>query len=131
MTNEEFIMEVLRLTSFDLCEAIWWRTDTEYAPLTIFVNCSDLFWWASVDSERLTPENIDVFRRSIEDMREIGEVHLGPLLFCARVRGMRPQGAYYEHFTRKAHELFNAAGPERETGLGNPKPNTLARGETK
>lgn len=42
------------------------------------------------------------------------------LLFSARSRGMRPQGAYYKLFPRDTWELFDACGPEREVGVGNP-----------
>lgn len=41
-------------------------------------------------------------------------------LFCARVRGERPQGACYSRYPQELWPLFDAVGPERETGLGNP-----------
>ena len=40
----------------------------------------------------------------------------GPLLFCCRVRGMRPQGAALRSIPKPLWPLFDAAGPER-----NPK----------
>jgi hypothetical protein len=43
-------------------------------------------------------------------------------LFVARVRNMRPQGAAYKvRYPEEIWGLFNAAGPEREVGLGNPR----------
>jgi hypothetical protein len=41
-------------------------------------------------------------------------------LFAARVRGVRPQGASYSLYPRATWPLFDACGPKRETGLGNP-----------
>lgn len=43
-------------------------------------------------------------------------------LFCARVRGERPQGAAYKvRYPEELWPLFDAAGPEREVGFGNPR----------
>lgn len=43
-------------------------------------------------------------------------------LFAARARKMRPQGAAYKvRYPEPLWESFNAAGPEREVGLGNPR----------
>lgn len=41
-------------------------------------------------------------------------------LFAARVREMRPQGACYKGYPKDLWPLFDACGPERETGMGNP-----------
>lgn len=113
----DFVMRVFRATAFDHCEDIWWRTDDEYAPLSIFVTCNDLFWWATADSELVTPDNIDVLEQAYRD----SEDH-GGLLFCCRVRRMRPQGPYYKYFDENEKQLFDACGPEREVGIGNPSP---------
>lgn len=52
----DFLLRVMDvLAKIDSTDAIWWRTDGEYAPVTIFVNCSDLFWWAHADVEEVTP----------------------------------------------------------------------------
>jgi hypothetical protein len=40
-------------------------------------------------------------------------------LFVCRERKMRPQGAVYPE-DRRFWPLFDACGPEREVGLGNP-----------
>ncbi|UVG35196.1 hypothetical protein SEA_CECE_190 [Microbacterium phage Cece] len=47
------------------------------------------------------------------------EAALGDL-FAARVRKLRPQGACYSRYPEELWPLFNEAGPERETGFGNP-----------
>jgi hypothetical protein len=108
-------------------ELLWWRTDGEYAPVTFFVMCSDLFWWATCDSIRLTPENIGALEQATRDCLEADRVVGGvdaPLLFCCRVRGMRPQGAYYGRIEKSLWHLFDACGPRRDvstSAFGNPK----------
>lgn len=43
-------------------------------------------------------------------------------LFAARVRSMRPQGAAYKvRYDKSIWPLFDACGPEREIGMGNPR----------
>ena len=109
-------------------DSLFWRTDEEYAPLALSANCNDLFFWGCSDGEDITTDNIHILEQSYADMQAAGiaagEKHYNAgnahLLFCARVRGMRPQGAYYKYFDPYEAELFNACGPERETGFGNP-----------
>ena len=119
----QFVMHVLNLASkHDLCTAIWWRTDGEYAPITFFVNCDDLFYWGCADAEKITPENIDSLEQSIIDAGAIckhGEELYGIELWCSRMRHMRPQGACYP-LDRELWPLFDECGPERALGLGNP-----------
>jgi len=130
----EFIRSILSLGDGfndygDLWESIWWRTDPEYAPVTFFVNCNDVFYWACADCETITPDNLPLLIQSVKDVRsqlaptdvnqfieeyECGS--LGAMLFCCRVRGMRPQHPQLEHIDQKFQHLFLACGPER-----NPK----------
>ena len=76
---------------------LWWRTDKEYAPVTLLVNCNDVFFWGCSDCERLTPENIGQLERALEDARaadpKMGGIH-ADILWIARERKQRPQGAY-------------------------------------
>lgn len=52
-------------------------------------------------------------------------------LFAARVRGMRPQGAAYTFYPPETWPLFDACGPEREIGFGNPyRPGEYKREKT-
>jgi hypothetical protein len=44
----------------------------------------------------------------------------GAELFCARVRKMRPQGAWYAYCPEAEWPLFDACGPERGVDAGNP-----------
>lgn len=137
----EFICRVLSLLDEfafyqygDFDECIWWRTDDEYAPITFFVKCNDLFYWACADCEKLTPDNIDRLFIAIADIRKalgfpeklpkergsslsldswqsIG--HLASILFCARERKMRPQLPYYKSIPEQLHSLFDACGEPR------------------
>lgn len=108
------------------------RTDTK----TVAVNCSDIFFWGCADAEYIEGlDDLQLFRQSMKDIAEIEGNKCftnGPELYCARKRQERPQGAYYKYIrsldsgpeaeekTKKIQALFNAAGPEREVGLGNP-----------
>lgn len=124
----EFTLRVLRAfggVRDDLAETddLWWRTDGEYAPVTFFVKCSDVFEWGCADLEQITPENIHVLEQATKDCEgamKFGAVYAG-ILFCCRVRGMRPQGAIYDHYDKGMWHLLDAAGPPREVGFGNPR----------
>lgn len=114
MNQEELIKEFLRITSEYECHSgeLYWNKDLEF-----WIVCSDLFAWALADLEKVTPEDFPEFKKALEDAG--GDD--GPLLYCCRKRGMRPQGAFYNHFDKENWPLFDACGPERETGIGNPK----------
>jgi len=121
-----FVLRVLQITGVfagELCGDIYWRTDGEYAPVTFWIGCNDLFDWGSADSEQITPENLPILERSIADATascEVGRAYASTL-FCCRVRGMRPQGACYPK-EKALWPLLDACGPERKVGFGNPYP---------
>lgn len=102
------------------CDYLWWHSHGEAAPIKLMVNCNDLFWWATADSEEITPENVHIFEQCITDLLAIPRpgyepnAHAAATLFCCRVRGMRPQTPYYKYIDKEYHELFNACGPERK-----------------
>lgn len=112
---ERLVIRILTAVGFDNCDDIWWRTDGEYAPISIFAKCNDLFFWGCADCERITAENIDAFEQAYKESPENGV-----LLFCCRVRKMRPQGAYYKYISDDEKHLFDACGEQREVGFGNP-----------
>ena len=125
MTDSElltFLLRALRATAFDFCDIFFWRTDGEYAPVSLFVKCNDLFYWGCADGEPLTPNNIHLLEQSIADCKaadpKFGYPY-APELFCCRARGERPQGCCYPE-NRDLWPLFDACGPERAVGLGNP-----------
>jgi hypothetical protein len=130
----DFVYRVMRI--FDGFEgpprnAVWWRTDEpQYDPLTFLVNCNDLFYWGCADAEVITEENIAGLEQAVADMKAVGakddkgrdeDWYDAHLLWVCRVRGMRPQGAYYKHLTQAFWPLFDACGPERTAQIGNPK----------
>jgi hypothetical protein len=130
MKDAAFILRVLQATGFDDCDTIWWRTDGEYAPITFFVNCNDTFWWGTADCEEITPENLPLFEQTLADEKAVtgyhGAIWVGAL-FAARVRQMRPQGAAYPKEQPGLWPLFDACGPPRQTGFGNPYPSPMAQ----
>jgi hypothetical protein len=124
------------LDDADCHDGFWWRAnEPQYEPFKILINCNDLFYWACADCEEVTPENLDVLEGALRDIRVFYERwyrHKGDkaneppfvsmsdalLLFCCRVRNMRPQGAWYDAFPPGVDALFDAAGPEREAPGG-------------
>jgi len=80
-----------------------------------YIDCSDLFFWGMAEGEDI---ELEAFNQAVDDCN--GNLPVGSLLYCARQREMRPQGAYYSYFPEELWELFDACGPEREVGFGNP-----------
>lgn len=128
MENQDWTLEnILRLLSiFDECKGggytddIWWRTDSQYAPVTFFVNCNDLFAWGCSDCETVLPSDLDDIQKAVNDCNKNKEDRLGvhgSLLWVARKRKLRPQKAYYKSFTEVEKILFDACGP-KETQYG-------------
>jgi hypothetical protein len=116
----------LRVLTFirrkDLHCVFYWKTNGEAAPLTFFLNCNDLIAWGAADCEDITPDNIERFEKAIGECEAIDSddgAIIGCDLFVCRERKMRPQGAVYPE-DRRFWPLFDACGPEREVGLGNP-----------
>lgn len=98
--------------------------------ISIAVNVSDVFAWGGADAEDITPEHLPVLERAWLDCKVADAEEWTVELYAARVRGMRPQGAAYPKEAAVA-ALFDACGPEREVGLGNPrKPPTTTPKET-
>ena len=97
-------------------DGLWWRTDGEYAPVTLLVMCNDLFTWATAECETLTAENIGLLEATHAELlaidRELG--CFADILFCCRVRGNRPQRPYYQYIDARLHGMFDACGPSVE-----------------
>lgn len=136
----EFLLRVFRLGGFDSHPDIWWRTDGEYAPVTLLVNVNDVFCYASADCEEITPENIEVWEKAHNDLDALFPDTKRPdggrgdhawdawwahtekriectvrvdALFVARVRKERPLMAYIKKLPEKAQRLFLDAGPPK------------------
>lgn len=119
----DFVIVVLQLLAkFAEQDALYWLCDGSHAPITFFVNCSDKFWWGCADSERVVPENLAHLELALSDIAAIDETatRWAPMLFCARLRAMRPQGTAYPK-NSKLWTLFDACGPVREPRLGDPQ----------
>lgn len=125
MKSPDFILRVLQaFDRADSYDSLFWKARVD-EPIRFFANCSDLFYWATADAEEILPEDLPLLEQTLEELIEIDERHLLAELFCARKRGMRPQGACYRGMygfrNPEVRTLFDACGPERETDLWNPK----------
>lgn len=104
---------------------------------TTALQCSDTFFWGSADAEEVTAETLPVLEQVVADLAPLraaanaaGEAKRARFfeyavsdLYASRIRGMRPQGAVYTRRYSSIPEvwpMFDAAGPEREVGFGNP-----------
>ena len=121
--NYEAILEILSFTAkYELNGFLSWETSGEYAPVTFWVNTSDVLFWGASDGEELNAETLPVFKTCVEDCMAIDDVLGGveaTMLFACRINKCRPQGASYPE-NRDLWSLFDACGPEREIGFGNP-----------
>lgn len=127
---DEVVLRALKATAFRAGDWLFYRYWPEGSDeLVLMVNASDFFHWASADAVEITPENIDLFESTIAEVKALG-AKLGQnfedddvLLFAARARGMRPQGAHYKHLPKELWSLFDGAGPARDvdtSAFGNP-----------
>ena len=86
------------------------------------INDSDLFAWGYSGAVELAPGELQDLERAYEDARAASPTFgtiWAPHLFIARKLGQRPQGAAYPS-EQALWPLFDACGPKRETGFGNP-----------
>mgnify|MGYP001473367429 CR=1 FL=1 len=69
MTNSaSFYLRVMSLVAeHEAYDSLFWRTDGTYAPITLFIRCNDLFYWAMADLEEITPENVRELALALED----------------------------------------------------------------
>lgn len=124
----DFILRVLTVFSqADNTDGLWWKASG--GVVKFYAMCNDLFYWAAADYERITPENIDALEQAFKDASaacgDEWNGH-GALLFAARQRKMRPQGAYYKYFHEAEKPLFDACGPYRPADFGNPEASGIA-----
>ena len=119
MDNDTLRFLLITVANGDVCSDIFWHSNLEF-----FVGCNDLFYWGVADAEPIeTAADVRELDRALADCESAaGQNCDGPQLYCARRRKMRPQGACYSSISQEAWPLFDACGPVRETGLGNPSP---------
>lgn len=116
-----FIRSLLDLFArLDAHDELRWSVAVDGEPVGFGVNCSDLFYWGTADSEPVTPVTLPELRRAVEDATAAGDMFYGLALYCCRRRGMRPQHANYTQAARVMWPLFDACGPARESGMANP-----------
>lgn len=118
-----FVDAVLRLAiRYDMTDDLLWSIKDD--EIQVAAICSDAFWWATADAEKITLETLPELEQAFVDTEAActaGEVYAG-MLYAARRRKMRPQGAAYPE-ERELWPLFDACGPERpidKGGFGNP-----------
>lgn len=125
--DHRFLVRVLEIFSMSHADAygdVFWRVDD--SELTLYANVSDVFAWGGSDAEPITPKTLDALERAYKDLKAVEAEEFTAELYAARQRGMRPQGAAYPTQTheswRQVSALYDACGPERAVGFGNPKP---------
>lgn len=124
LANHAYLVEVLTLFHEDTDE-LWPPEQADHNGCLHFaVNCNDLFHWATADSESIGESDLPLLRQCFADVTR-QRSYLAASLFCARKRGMRPQGAFFTKTLKREApeiiELFAAAGPPRDdVGLWNP-----------
>lgn len=97
----------------DLFGEVFWHSDFKF----VGINCNDVFYWGCADLEAVS---------SLEDVQLLDECcekskYDGAMLYCAKKRKMRPQGAMYKHIDEGDRSLFNECGPERDIDFANPQ----------
>lgn len=120
--NAEFVERLLKLSvQYEFQSSLLWDEDLNFS-----INCNDWFVWGCADYEDITPETIDLLERSIQ-----ADPDTGDMLYCCRLRGMRPQGAAYSMIKKEVWPLFDDCGPERPVEFGNPyAPGEYNRGKS-
>lgn len=111
MEENEFIISILKLANeYDFQDKLLWDHELNFS-----ISCSDFFCWGCADEEPVTKNDLELLKQSLKDDSTTGD-----LLYCARKRKIRPQGAFYKIIASSKRHFFDACGPERKAGIGNP-----------
>lgn len=101
-----------------------WLCDTDDDSVadsdwSLVVACNDCFGWGMADSEPIMPEDFAALWQARADA---AGSPWWPLVWVARKRGMRPQGALLREIAPDDPALPHllAAGPPRPVTFGNP-----------
>ncbi|MFD5814377.1 hypothetical protein [Streptomyces sp. NPDC127038] len=117
------VLEIFSMSHADAYDDLLWRVDNGTVHLN--ANVSDVFAWGGADCEPITPDTLPVLEQAYADLKALGAEGFTAELYAARQRSQRPQGAAYpdarDPAWREVSALYDACGPERELGLGNPK----------
>lgn len=129
VSNDEYCKTIIKelIIGLDIHEQIYWSINKE-GEIKAFFICNDIFYWATADGVDIEIKDIPGIKKifkefdgEIDEFDKTGERFMAILLWCARKRKMRPQGAYYKHIPNNLHPLFDACGPERTIDIWNPK----------
>lgn len=77
--------------------------------LTTFVNCNDLFYWASADLE---PIKSDSDLKLFEECLKLDDIY-GATIYACRKRKMRPQNCILEKMPDNTKKHLELCGPPR------------------
>jgi hypothetical protein len=103
---------------------IYWTVNEDKTGVRFWALCNDFFYWGCADSEDVTLDTLPALRQAMADVEAAVTARYehatwALLLYAARQRQLRPQGAAYpEHAGLTA--LFDAVGPKRAVDLANP-----------
>lgn len=102
MNDLSFIEDVLKtVESVDGHSDLHWTFD-ENGKIWFTLDCSDVFSWGCSDFEELTPENIHIFKKAIEDIKEIKSAnHHCVILFAVRSRKGVPQQPFLDLYKKE------------------------------
>jgi hypothetical protein len=115
--HSRFVRRVMEIFAWaDAQSTMWWNERGQ-----LFANVSDVFWWGTSDMEEITPATLPVLEQTFRDLKYLDETYDLAVLYAARIRKMRPQGAAYEYHSVEVQALLNECGPRRERSLTNPK----------
>lgn len=112
--NLAFVHDVLNTIYYnDAHDDLFWTVSDDTIKFSIM--CSDVFWWATADTEEVNEDSLPLLKQSYKDVKEAsGESFYGSSLYCARRRMLRPQRPYLDRIgNTQVRALFEAAGPER------------------
>lgn len=114
-TRNDYVAAVLgAYQRADLFDDLWWRVDD--GRVSFSAMCSDLFVWASADSEPIDLQDVPLLECCLADLQAVDATEHLAALFAARKRDMRPMRKWLERHAGAARDLFEAAGPERTPG---------------
>lgn len=138
MSSDEFLLKVVDFLASDGHNDLYFAKDKD-GEIKVWVNLSDIFFWACGDAEELTEENWDRYLQAHEDTKDMARKYWADILFGARERKERPQNALFtvrlqedgtegraKVIERQKAEmleifpLFAACGPYRPPDFGNP-----------
>ena len=108
-------VRALRATAFNYCNDLFWVYVG--GVLSVFVDCTGVFEDDIDDSEYVSVDTIDLLEQTYAECEErfgTFQATFAGALWCARVRGVRPQTRFYQEALAGNPvwvNLFNAAGP--------------------